>query len=149
LAQLGGIDKTLRTHVTDMVEKLDEPDIVISKPRLISNRAFELIWAREFGGYTIPGEWMREFRNLANEAPPERIPDELGGQCRVLGLMTQENCGLRSRISRYTYHLLSGIRPASNTGAHLRGERQSFGYSVAVTMWCIQLVEQLSKELES
>jgi hypothetical protein len=143
------IDKVLRTHVTDMVEKLDEPDIVISKPRLIANRAFELIWEREFGGYEIPGEWTREFSKLTDKVPGQRIRSELGAQFRVLELMTEENCSLHTRVSRYTYHLLNGLGPVSNTGSHLRGDRHSFGYGVAITMWCLQLVEQLSQELAS
>jgi hypothetical protein len=149
LSQVTGLDKTLRTHVADMVEKLDEPDLVISKPRLIANRAFELIWTREFGGFEIPGEWMREFSKFTDKITSPRIPSELYMQCRILELMTEDNCSLRTRVSRYTYHLLNALRPVSNTGSHLRGDRQSFGYSVAIATWCLQLVQQLSQELAS
>jgi hypothetical protein len=149
MSQVTGLDKTLRTHVADMVEKLDEPDLVISKPRLIANRAFELIWTREFGGFEIPGEWMREFAKFTDKITSPRIPSELFMQCRILELMTEDNCSLRTRVSRYTYHLLNALRPVSNTGSHLRGDRQSFGYSVAIAGWCLQLAQQLSQELAS
>jgi hypothetical protein len=149
LAHIKDMDKTLRTHLTDMVEKLDEPDLVISKPRLIANRAFELIWLREFGGYEVPAEWLKEFSRMTDKVPPYRIPSHLGGQYRILELMTDEDCGLRSHITRHTYSLINGLGPFSNTGAHLRGDRQSFSCSVAITIWCLQTVEQLSKELAS
>jgi hypothetical protein len=149
LAQIKDVDKVLGIHLSDMVEKLDEPDLVISKPRLIANRACELIWLTEFGGYDLPVEWLQEFSRFSDKVPPQRIPNHLGGQYRILELMTHEDCGLRTRITRYTYSLLNGLGPISNTGAHLRGERQSFSYSVAITMWCLQLVLQLSRELAS
>lgn len=149
LGQLVGVDKTIMTHLTDMVEKLDEPDIVISKPRLIANRAFELIWNREFNGFEIPGEWIREFGKFEDRPRSPRIPTELGPQCRILDLMTQQNCTLPCRISRFTYHLLEGLPAVGNTGAHLRGPRQSLEYSIAVTMWCLQLADQLTTEIAS
>ena len=98
LSQVTGLDKTLRTHVADMVEKLDEPDLVISKPRLIANRAFELVWTKEFGGFEIPGEWMREFAKFTDKITSPRIPSELFMQCRILELMTEDNCSLRTRV---------------------------------------------------
>ena len=92
---------------------------------------------------------MREFRTLTEKPPSERIPDELGGQCRVLELMTRKTGGCGVVFSRYTYHLLNGLRPVSNTGAHLRGERQTSGTASRLPCGAFDSSSSCTKELES
>jgi hypothetical protein len=149
LKQVESADDELRDHLMSMVEKLDKPHVVIGSIRLILNRAFELIWQSEFGGTTVPGDVIREWKRLTDRPVPSTVPADIGPQCQLLKIITDPNCEWKARTSRYTYTLIEGMPAPGNIGSHLTGSRPDLGYCVALGFWCIQLVEQLSAELRA
>jgi hypothetical protein len=147
LQMKGVVDEQIWDHLKIILENLDKPHIVITAPRAIINRAFELIWQRELPDRNIPGEWTREFLKMTDRPPQGRIQPDIGLQCRLLELMTDSRCAVETRVSRYTYTLINALPAPGNIGSHLLGPRQSVGYSVALAFWCLQLADQLANEL--
>jgi hypothetical protein len=147
LQMKGVVDDQIWDYLKIILENLEKPHIVITTPRAIINRAFELIWQRELPDRNIPGEWTREFTKMTDRPPQGRVSPDIGLQCRLLGLMTDSRCAVDTRVSRYTYTLINALPAPGNIGSHLLGPRHSVGYSVALAFWCLQLADQLATEL--
>jgi hypothetical protein len=143
----GVVDEQIWDYLKIILENLDKPHIVITAPRAIVNRAFELIWHREVPDGNIPGEWTRKFSKMTERPLQGKIPSDIGLQCRLLELMTDSRCDVKTRVSRYTYTLIDALPAPGNIGSHLLGARHSVGYSVALAFWCLQLADRLASEL--
>jgi hypothetical protein len=95
LQMKGLVDEQIWDHLKIIFENLDKPHIVITAPRAIINRAFELIWQRELPDRNIPGEWTREFAKMADRPPQGKIPPDIGLQCRLLELIRDAEVALK------------------------------------------------------
>jgi hypothetical protein len=124
--------------------------------RAVVERSFQMIWDRVIPDRRIPVDWSDEWKqadrdgNYINNPPEGQVQvGRLGKQCQLLNLMTDPRRTRRTAIRRSTYVLIEGLQTVGDFGQHLEGEVVPHGFGVAVALSALQVVAQLTADLQA
>jgi hypothetical protein len=154
LASLAQTDKDLLDYLRNAIENLDNPKVLIRMIRALVERSFQMIWDLSIPDRRIPADWSAEWKQPDRDGnsttyPPEGgISGRLGKQCQLLDLMTDPRKNRRTPVRRSTYVLIEGLQTAGDFGQHLEGEIVPHGFGVAVSLSALQVVQQLTADLQ-
>ena len=63
--------------------------------------------------------------------------------------MTDPRRTRRTAVRRSTYVLIEGLQTVGDFGQHLEGDVVPHGFGVAVCLWALQVVEQLTTDFQA
>lgn len=161
LAQIDRFDDRLIHLIEGSLRGLPEyPDLCLANLSHIEDQAFEVIWAKEFGGTRqIPqcliSAWTgrskdlpRPIQEMMNE-DNWRIKDDRSHQLAVLQLITGSHHFFTDSTAEFAskdaYVLLNAIHCFRNRSQHTGGQDVLFGTAVAGVFLCIELAAALSR----
>ena len=153
-------DDRLHRLVGRAIEDIpDYPDDCLNNLTSIEERAFDLIWQREFGSSrVIPSEIFSYWKQCVPsdktllrllEQPGGRVPTDRSLQCGLLQLVTGSKSGIDSKAqhaSKDTYVLVNAIHSFRNRNQHADGEQMHIGVAVAAITLCLELLSRLEQE---
>jgi len=161
LAQVSRFDDRLHRYVTQAIEDIpDFPDVCLNNLTSIEERAFDLIWQREFGETKIVPQEIIDYWEQVS--PYDKIVQRLkeqganivsidrGLQCGILQLLTGSRRGYVSKAkhtTKDTYVLINALHSYRNRTQHAEGEEMHVGVAVAAIMSCLELLSCLDREL--
>ncbi|MGO8880747.1 MAG: hypothetical protein ACLPVO_07535 [Desulfomonilaceae bacterium] len=162
LAQIPSFfDDRLHRLVGRAIEDIpDYPDDCLNNLTTIEERAFDLIWQREFGpNKVIPPEIFSYWKQCVPsdktlsrllEQSGDRVPTDRFLQCGLLQLLTGSKSGIDSKAlhaSKDTYVLINAIHSFRNRNQHADGQQMHAGVGVAAITLCLELLSLLESEL--
>jgi hypothetical protein len=155
-AALTNADEDLLAYLRNAIENADNPKVLIRMVRAVVERSFQMIWDRAIPDRRIPVDWSDEWKqadrdgNYINNPPEGQVQvGRLGKQCQLLNLMTDPRRTRRTVVRRSTYVLIEGLQTVGDFGQHLEGEIVPHGFGVAVCLSALQVVEQLTADLQA
>ena len=170
MTQFARFDEPLFHMIERAIEDIPlHPDSCLSSLSGIEDRAFVLIWLREFGS---AGCLSPEVVSYWTQAPrarqrfiSERMAADTGGgdtweiptdrtlQLTVLQYLTGSHQDFGQKKAKYiskdTYVLLNAIHSFRNRSQHSGGEAIPVGVAISAVMLCVELLECLSRELHT
>jgi hypothetical protein len=155
LAQLDGLDATLRKYLVDGAEDLPHhPDVFLTHVRGFVDRVFELIWQAEIPDKCIPSAWLHGWQHKGEKgindwgSTSATFPQR-AQRVRLLGVMvgTQSSARTAQKVSRGTYALMNGAYTFGEIGQHQEGMRIDVGTGYAALHLCIELAASLQRDL--
>jgi hypothetical protein len=155
IAQLDGLDATLRRYLVDGAEDLPHhPDVFLTHVRGFVDRVFELIWQAEIPNRGIPPDWLDGWkhkgeRGINDWGTTSTTFPQGAHRVRLLNLMvgTQKSARTAKKVSRGTYALMNGAYAFGEIGQHQEGMRTDVGTAYAALHTCIELAASLQRDL--
>jgi len=161
LSQISRFDERLHRYVTQAIGDIpDFPDVCLNNLTSIEERAFDLIWQREFGeAKVVPQEIIDYWEQVRpndkivqrlKEQGNNTVPGDRGLQCGILQLLTGSRRNYESKAkhtTKDTYVLINALHSYRNRTQHAEGEEMHVGVAVAAIMSCLELLACLDREL--
>jgi hypothetical protein len=154
-AGLPPADEDLLAYLQNAIENSVNPNVLIRMIRALVERSFQMIWDRSIPDRRIPMDWSAEWKQPDRDGNTINYPPEgavqvgrLGKQCQLLNLMTDPRRTRRTPVRRSTYVLIEGLQTVGDFGQHLEGEIVPQGFGISVCLSALQVVEQLTVDLQ-
>ncbi|EMK9625460.1 hypothetical protein V8802_004269, partial [Escherichia coli] len=148
---IAGIDPELKRYLERAIGDLpDYPSVFMTNIRGIVDRVFELIWAAELPGRSIPSDWLNYWQsnNESINGLTSGFPQG-GKRVYLLKLMTgTENCSPRAlKISKTTFYLVNSTQNFGDFGQHQNGAIIDKGTAYPIFLLCLELAASVTREL--
>lgn len=148
---IAGIDPELKRYLERAIGDLpDYPSVFMTNIRGIVDRVFELIWAAELPGRSIPADWLNYWQsnNESINGLTSGFPQG-GKRVYLLKLMTgTENCSPRAlKISKTTFYLVNSTQSFGDFGQHQNGAIIDKGTAYPIFLLCLELAASVTREL--
>jgi len=152
IAHAEKIDATLARYLRHGVDDLpDHPDVFLTHIRGFVDKSFELIWAAELEGRSIPSEWMSIWRYNKERGVDEWLTTFPQGvhRVRLLNLMTGTDRSKRCAkyVTKGTYAVMNAVHAFGDFGQHQEGAPVDSGVAYAALHLCVELARALAREL--
>ncbi|MCY4441885.1 MAG: ATP-binding protein [Deltaproteobacteria bacterium] len=151
-------DEELHASVSNAVRAVSPaPEQALTWVRSIANRVLTLIWQAELPpDRTLPAEWLDEWRSNGLDPRDDRgrLPRGAGPQCHILRLVTGSDRTRRQSkyVTKTTYLFVDHLQSVGDFGQHrsdFPNTKVTIGFSAAVVLAAISLVESLTGDLEA
>lgn len=147
LSQLENVDETLRTHIETVIHFLHEPIEGAKQIRMISDRAYSIVFENETPTGMLPEQWLEEWRRGGlGQIPPRNIPreDERLSRFHLIRNIADTRYRLQNRRLTPDLHLLlSHMKLFGDFGFHPSGHDPSSPLMFTIGVSAIELARQL------